>query len=102
MLVRWQEVPLDGPIVECRQHVLAPNSSLFYLGGIFYGDQLTYPQGLVALASSQIDERHVRDDAPLLSKNISTAQWPSIYVGQQCNMEASSLGHPYTAPRQPE
>ena len=96
-----KEVPLYWPIAEYGQHVNVPNSSLVYLGGIFYGDQLTYPQDPVALASSQTNERHIRDDAPLLSKNISTAQWPSIYVSQ-CNIGVASLGHPYTAPRQPE
>ena len=102
MSVRWQEVPLDGPIAECRQHVLAPNSSLVYLGRIYCGDQPTYPQDPVALASSQTDERHIRDDAPLLSKNISTVQQLPIYVGRQYNMGAASLGHPYMAPRQPK
>ena len=50
-----------------------PKSFLVYLGVIFYGDQPMYPQDPVVLASSQIDERHVQDDASLLSKNISTA-----------------------------
>ena len=102
MLVCWQEVPLYGPIGQCRQHVLAPNFSLVYLGGIFCGDQMTYPQDPVALASSQTNKRYVQDDAPLLSKNISMAQWPSIYVGRQCNMGTASLGHLYTARRQPK
>ena len=56
----------------------------------------------MALASSQTDEKHVQDDDPLLSKNRSMTQWPSIYVSWQCNMGAASLGHPYTAPKQPE
>ena len=73
MSMRWQEVPPYGPIGQCRQHVLAPNSFLVYLGGIFYGDQPMYPQDPVVLTSSQIDQRHIQDDASLLSKNISTA-----------------------------
>ena len=101
MLVRRQDVLLHGPIGQCKQHVLAPNPSLVYPRGRFHGDQLTYPQDLVVRASSQTDERHVRDDDPLLSKHRPTTQWPSIYVGWQCNMGAGSLGHPYTAPKQP-
>ena len=100
MSVRRQDVPLYKPIGQCRQHVLAPNPSLVYPGGRFCGDQPTYPQNPVVLASSQTDERHVRDNDPLLFKNRSMAQWPSIYVGRQCNMGAMSPGHPYTAPKQ--
>ena len=101
MSMHWRDVPLYGPIGQCRQHVLARNPSLVYPRGRFCGDQPTYPQDPVVLASSQTDERHVRDDDPLLSKNRSMAQWPSIYVDRQCNMGAVSLGHPYTTPKQP-
>ena len=101
MPVRRQYVPLYGPIGQCRQHAFAPNPYLVYLRRRFCGDERTYPQYPVALAPSQTDKRHVWDDDPLLSKNRSTTQWPSIYVGQQCNMGATSIGHPCTAPRQP-
>ena len=73
MSMRWQEVPPYGPIGQCRQHVLAPNPSLVYLGGRFCEDQPMYPHDPVALALSQTNERHVRDDDPLLSKNRSMA-----------------------------
>ena len=101
MPVRRQYVPLYGPIGQCRQHALAPNPYLVYLGGRFCGDERTYPQYPMALASSRTDERHIRDDDPLLSKNRSMEQWPSIYVGRQCNIGATTLGHPCMAPKQP-
>ena len=101
MPVHQQYVPLYGPIGQCRQHALAPNPYLVYLGGRFCGDERTYLQYPVALASSRTDERHVRDDDPLLSKNRSMAHQPSIFVGRQCNMGATTLGHRCRAPKQP-
>ena len=67
-----KKFPLYGPIAEYRQHVLAPNSSLVYLGGIFGGDQLLYPQDPVALASSQTNERHARDTIQKYINDITT------------------------------
>ena len=86
MPVRRQDVPLYGSIGHCRQHALAPNPYLVYLGERFRGDQPMYPQYLVAITSSRTDERHIQDDDLLLSKNRSTTQWPSIYINRQCNL----------------
>ena len=76
---------LGWPIAEYRHHVLPPSPSPIYLGGIFCEGQSTYSPQVELVASSQIDGRPARDDAPPLSKSRSMAPWPSKYAAQWCN-----------------
>ena len=73
MPVRRQYVPLYGPIGQCRQHALAPNPYLVYLGGDSVEInrrihnirwRLLHPEltkdtfGMMILYHPEIDQRH--------------------------------------------
>ena len=92
--------PLGWPTTEYGHHVLPPSPSPIYLGGIFCEGQLTYSRQVELVASSQIDGRPVRDDAPPLSKSRSMAPRPSKYAARWCNTQAGSLTYACTAPIQ--
>ena len=95
-----EQVALGFPITEYGQHVLPPSPCPIYPGGISCKGQLTYPRPLEPVASSQIDGRPIRDDAPPLSKSISMAPRPSKYATRQCNTQARSPAYACTAPTQ--
>ena len=91
---------LSWPIAEYRHHVLPPNPSPIYLGEIFCEGQSTYSPQVELVASSQIDGRPARDDAPPLSKSKSMAPRPSKYAARRCNTQAGSPTYACTAPIQ--
>ena len=91
---------LGWPIAKYRHQVLPPSPSPIYLGGIFCEDQLTYSPQVELVASSQIDGRPARDDAPPLSKSRSMAPRPFKYVAQRCNTQAGIPMYACTAPIQ--
>ena len=82
------------PIAKYGHDVLPPSPSPIYLGGIFYEGQVEL------VASSQIDGRPDRDDAPPLSKSRSMAPWPSKYAAWWCNAQAGSPTYACTTPKQ--
>ena len=91
---------LGWPIAKYGHHVLPANPSPIYLGGIFCEGQSTYSPQVELVASSQIDGRPARDDAPPLSKSRSMAPRPSKYAARRCNTQAGSLTYACTAPTQ--
>ena len=91
---------LSWPIAEYGHHVLPPSPSPMYLGGKFCEGQSMYPRQVELIASSQIDGRPARDDAPPLSKSRSMAPWPSKYAARRCNTQVGSPMYACMAPIQ--
>ena len=89
---------LSWPIAEYGHHVLPSDPSPIYLGGIFCEGQSTYSRQVELVASSQINGRPARDDAPPLSKSRSMAPRPSKYSARRCNTQAGSPMYACMAP----